>query len=56
MAMNESNFVNIDAQDLTFVEVESLVDDTQLSAEAVCACGFPDGMGVVVLLSVGTDE
>ena len=54
--MNENNFNDIDVQDLTFVEVESLVDDTQLSAEAVCACGWPDGMGVVVLLSVGTDE
>jgi len=32
-------------QDVTFVEVENLVDDTQLSAEAVCACGDPDGMG-----------
>ena len=41
--MNENNFNDVDVQDLTFVE-------------AVCACGWPDGMGVVVLLSVGTDE
>lgn len=53
--MNE-NFNNVDVQDLTYVEVESLVDDTQLSAEAVCACNWPDGMGVVVLLSVGADD
>lgn len=41
--MKETNF---DVQDTTFVEIESLVDDTQLSAEAVCACGDPDGMGL----------
>ncbi len=27
-----------------FMEIESLVDDTQLSAEAVCACNIPTGM------------
>lgn len=41
--MSENN-----VQDVTFVEVENLVDDTQLSAEAVCACGDPDGMGLCI--------
>jgi hypothetical protein len=54
--MNETNFIDVDVQDLTFVEVENLVDDTQLSAEAVCACGTSGQMGVVVLLSIGTDD
>jgi hypothetical protein len=31
----------VDAQDLSFVDIESLVEDTQLSAEGTCACGTP---------------
>ncbi len=31
-------------ENLNLIEIESLVDDTQLSAEAVCACNVPTGM------------
>ena len=36
----DKNF-EVDAQDLSFVEIENLVEDTQLSAEGTCACGIP---------------
>lgn len=28
----------------SFLDIESLVEDTQLSADAVCACNIPTGM------------
>lgn len=38
--MKEDNFVEVNVDDTSFVEIESLVDDTaQLAAEAVCPCG-----------------
>lgn len=40
----EKNFFEVDAQEMNFLDIESLVEDTQLSAEAVCACGDPSGM------------
>jgi hypothetical protein len=42
--MEENNFVEVDAEDLSFLDIESLVEDTQLSAESVCACGSAGGM------------
>jgi hypothetical protein len=42
--MEDANFVEVDAQDQSFIEIEALVEDTQLSAESVCACGIPTGM------------
>jgi hypothetical protein len=47
-SMEETNFVEIDVQEESFVEIEGLVDDTaELSAEALCACGC--GMGLCVI-------
>jgi len=46
--MEETNFVEVDVQEASFVEIESLVDDTaELSAEALCACGC--GMGFCII-------
>jgi hypothetical protein len=49
--MEETNFVEIDVQDTSFVEIEGLVDDAaDLSAEAICACGC--GMGFCIRFGV----
>ena len=37
--MEETNLVEIDVQDTSFVEIDAIVDDAEQSAEAVCACG-----------------
>lgn len=38
--MEETNFVEVDIQDTSFVEIDALVDDTaELAAESVCPCG-----------------
>ena len=50
--MEETNFVEIDVQDTSFVEIEALDDAAELSAEAICACGC--GMGFCIWF--GTDK
>jgi hypothetical protein len=42
--MEERNFFEDDAQDMSFLDIESLVEDTQLTADAVCACNDPSGL------------
>jgi hypothetical protein len=50
--MEETNFVETDVQDTSFVEIEGLVDDAaELSAEAICACGC--GMGFCIWWGAG---
>lgn len=47
-SMEETNLVQIDVQDATFVEIDVLADDAaELSAEAICACGCRMGFCIV---------
>jgi hypothetical protein len=46
--MEETNLVQADVQDTTFVEIDVLADDAaELSAEAICACGCRMGFCIV---------
>lgn len=47
--MEERNFVEVEE---SFLDIESLVEDTQLSAEGVCACGG----GAMCSCSICRDE
>jgi hypothetical protein len=42
--MKDSNIVEVNVEDVNFLDIENLVEDTELSAESVCACGSPTGM------------
>jgi hypothetical protein len=37
--MNETNFVEVDAQDTSFVEIDALDNAAEVAAESDCPCG-----------------